>query len=281
MGETAASAEWRQAGVWTNQDSVLFGVAFVCGRRRRLRWIGFADFEFELDSDTISITAEPGVSEAAIFDEFDRTPRAIVFQARGYESLHSSAAVIDHRAAVFCGLTHSGKSTLALALNRRGLSQLADDHVVFRVEDQRPIVLPLAYGRNIRPATRHHFNLSESSAHAESNVAPLHPIDIGALFSLEQDASHPRPFTITPVPAHEAFTRVLPHAYCFDSDDASESRRLTDAYLALVAHAPFFSVIYRPDFSALDALCDAVVRTIRGAHSAPVVEPDHGAPSIR
>ncbi len=61
---------------------------------------------------------------------------------RGALPLHASAAAVDGRAVVICGVTGRGKSTLAATLAANGHEAIAEDGVVVEFNDDEPIVWP-------------------------------------------------------------------------------------------------------------------------------------------
>ena len=68
---------------------------------------------------------------------------------RGGLPLHASAAAVDGRAVVICGVTGRGKSTLAATLAARGHEALAEDGVVVRFDEDEPTVWPGLAGSRI------------------------------------------------------------------------------------------------------------------------------------
>jgi hypothetical protein len=70
--------------------------------------------------------------------------QALPFAAvlRGLEVFHAAAAVVDDRAVLLTGPSGTGKSSLALALRRRGAGFLADDVVAVSVRGEEAIAHP-------------------------------------------------------------------------------------------------------------------------------------------
>ncbi len=62
---------------------------------------------------------------------------ALAAHADGRLTLHASAVSVAGRAVAFVGPKHAGKSTLALALVRKGARLLTDDTLVVRLQSRR------------------------------------------------------------------------------------------------------------------------------------------------
>jgi hypothetical protein len=61
---------------------------------------------------------------------------------RGIEVLHASAVVLDGEAVALAGRSGSGKTSLALALHRRGAALLADDVLAIERNGDKPLAHP-------------------------------------------------------------------------------------------------------------------------------------------
>jgi len=85
--------------------------------------------------------AFPGTSNDRIRVEFIGTTQSMLWYQRGYLPLHASALLVDGCAVAIGAHSHSGKSVIAAALNKRGCPLVADDMMVMDCSN-RPIVLP-------------------------------------------------------------------------------------------------------------------------------------------
>src|SRR5262249_12009859 len=144
-----------------------------------------------------------------IWIEFDRLLRPIVLQALGYQALHAAAALTPGGALLICGQSGAGKSTTAFALGQLGFDQLADDQVVWRIDNGRPVVHPLRFSPRLRPRARAHLGSSEprrASAWSRS-VSP----SIAAVYLLNQGETVDGGVSVRRLPADEAFRELLPH----------------------------------------------------------------------
>jgi hypothetical protein len=80
---------------------------------------------------------------------------------------------------------------------------------------------------------------------------------VSAIFLLRQDKQTERP-RLALLPQGQAFPAVLAHAYCYDAQDRSHTRRLVDSYLAMVSLVPVFALQYRPDLQRLPELIEMI-----------------------
>jgi hypothetical protein len=163
----------------------------------------------------------------------------LLFQHRlpregGFE-VHASAAVIDGRAAVFCGVSGAGKTTISrlIARHTRGALVLSDDRVALR---------PRA-GRFWAWGTPWHG----SGRFALPDKAPL-----GAVFVLEQARVSRAERLAEGAPAR-LFARSFPPPW-----DPAGLLAVLEACGRLCARTPVFHLRFRRDRSAVDAVRDAL-----------------------
>lgn len=253
--EAASPLRGRRGGVWTDRSGDVCGQSWVEGSARWIWWHAAGLFRCSAGSQTVHTWGADGVDRAEVCRVFHREIEPLLLQARGWEALHASAVGGGQGAIAFCGLSGSGKSTMAYALSRRGRRHLADDHLVLTVDDNRVRVCPRPFEASLRPPSARHFGHPNVGGQENDDVEPL---ALAALVLLSQSASHPSDFDIDQVAPAAAFAELLPHAHCFDPADPSETARLTDHYLTLCSTVPVYRVSYRPSFERLEPLLDAV-----------------------
>ncbi len=126
--------------------------------------------------------------------------QALPFAAvlHGLEVFHASAVVLDGRAVLLTGPSGSGKSSVALALRRRGAGFLADDVVAVSRSGDEPIAHPGAPVASVAAAEASRLRaaevddadplLGEDGREWMVAVAPLAPpAPLAAVFFLEPD----------------------------------------------------------------------------------------------
>jgi hypothetical protein len=233
-----------------------------------LRWIDcprFGVFAFSPGSREVRVWPEAGIQYEAIVDTFDML-QPVILQALGWQALHASAAIGPAGVLAFCGNHGSGKSTLAFAMHRAGWQQFADDALVLRLDGGHQKACPLPFRPRLRRASRAYFIQGNGSLpsfpRSQSADVPL-----AAIFILRQDAGLSRPH-VSRTPQARAFSDVLAHAHCYDSENPTHMRQLVDDYLGLVGSVPVFNLAYPPDLRQLPRLTRAVMVAVANFDSA-------------
>lgn len=244
---------------------IAFGhtIAGVCW----MEWPGVATFRFSDQDPFVTAFRAAGVSDSLIHDVFRRGVLPMALQALGHEALHASAVVVSGRVMVFAARAHTGKSTVAYGLSRRGYTQWADDGVVFRLEPDTVQAIPLPFDVRLRPESSDAFGLDASrfrqfrpdrSVGTDVAAAP-----IGAIFLLDRDPALPAPVSIRRMDPTEAFGPVLVHAHEFNPFNLERRRRMIEAYLTLVSLVPVFAVRFRPGFEYFEGVLDAIAGAVK------------------
>jgi len=258
------SSRARLVNTWRASTGEVVATLHADPQRRWIDWHGLAVFAFSDLSREVSVWPVDQVNPDLVHEVFRRAVLPAILQACGRQALHASAVILDGSLLVFCGRSGSGKSTLAYALGRQGLTQAADDVIV--IDAVRPHVVgrPLPFSPRLRVPSREHFafNAGDASVIDAGASAP-----VTAFFLLSQEPSSIAP-SVERLDAAPAFSRLLAHGYCFDPSDPSETRQLTDDYMAMVAIVPVFETAYRPGLGELPALMNAVLRAARRASGA-------------
>jgi hypothetical protein len=254
--EGVAPATGRQVNEWTDECGKVFARAFSSDDHYRIDWPGAGAFAFRPGSRDVLVWPEPDARHEEISDTFDRLLQPVILQALGKQALHAAASVGPCGTIAFCGNAGSGKSTLGFAMRQAGYRQLADDALVLRLEQDQVSVCPLPFAPRLRPACRLHFGNSDQNPAPHVDVRPADLV-LSAIFLLRQDEQTERP-RLALLPQAQAFPAVLTHAYCYDAQDGSHTRRLVDSYLAIVSLVPVFALQYRPDLQQLPQLIEII-----------------------
>jgi hypothetical protein len=253
--EGVAPATGRQVNEWTDECGKVFARAYSSDDHYRIDWPGVGAFAFRPGSRDVLVWPAPDARHEEISDTFDRLLQPVILQALGKQALHAAACAGPCGTIAFCGNAGSGKSTLGFAMRQAGYRQLADDALVLQLEQDRVSVCPFPFAPRLRPAPRLHFGADQNHApHVDVRPADL---VLSAIFLLRQDEKTERP-RLALLPLAQAFPAVLAHAYCYDAQDRSHTRRLVDDYLAIVSLVPVFELQYRPDLLRLPQLIEII-----------------------
>ena len=266
-----ADPSGRLVNVWKDDNGAPFAHAYRAGDACRIVWQGLGEFHFATQFPVVTAFAARDVSDALVRDMFLRVVQPVVLQAQGFQTLHASAVLGPLGALAFCGVGHSGKSTLGYAAARApGYQQIADDSVVLDVRPsgaQTPVTVQrLPFRPKLRQPSLGHFRRDAThDPHAPVLDALMtgDPAPLGAILVLSQQDTAPiipQPFRL---PQAESFRELLRHAHCFDDGDRRHSRSLIEDYLHLADIVPVYRVVYRADINAIDELVDCLLSCLR------------------
>lgn len=217
-------------------------------------WYSVGLFHVPSVSTSITIWPAPGTADSDLRDTFDRRLYPLLLQQRGFQALHASAVEFPGAGVVaFTGRSGAGKSTLAFALARQGLTQIADDALVFAVADGDPAVVALPYRPQLRGAAAS-LATPPGGSSSSGRIIPLRMV-----FVLRQDAELDAP-ALNALAGPAACIELLSHAHVFDlSVDAA---RLVADYAALVNALPVIDLAYRPAIEELSELLKVIQNTV-------------------
>ena len=256
ISEGVAPEAGSQVNEWRDDCGRVFARAFSSEEHYRIDWPGLGAFVFRPGSRDVRVWPEADARHEEISDTFDRLLQPVILQALGKQALHAAASVGPTGTIAFCGNAGSGKSTLGFAMRQAGYRQLADDALVLQLEEDRVSVCPLPFAPRLRPASRLHFGYAGQNPAPRVDVRPADLV-LSSIFLLRQDDQIGRP-RLALLPQAQAFSAVLAHAYRYDAQDRSHTRRLVDSYLAMVSLVPVFALQYRPDLQQLPQLIEII-----------------------
>ena len=258
--------------IWRDGQGLEYARAYAGGGESWIAWRNLATFAFSNAAADVRAWPEPDVPDDRVADVFERVVQPIVLQAMGCQALHASAVAGDGGVLAFCGVGHSGKSTIAYALGQRGYRQIADDAVVLNVSPGRIAVRPLPFAPSLRPASLLHFD-KPGSAPGCGRVHQPNAVDDGsplkAVFILRQDADKSAPAGPDRLSPVQAFSALLTHAHCFDETSGAQTRRLAEDYLTVAGQVPVMTLNYPPRFAQIESLLRLVERAAESAGVAP------------
>jgi len=270
-GPVPSRGSGRTVNVWRDDDRRAFAEAAVHGRGYRLEWQGIGVLTFEPDSLRVHLWPAAGVDEAEAVSAVLHVVQPVILQSLGYQTVHASAIQLTTGIVAFCGVSGSGKSTMAFALGRLpGVSQIADDALVVEATAAGIVAQPLPFRARLRPESGAFFGEPSSPRPGvlarRTAAAPLL-----AIFVLKQ-STEAKTIDLSRVGPTHAFSVLLTHAHCFDETDRETMASMVHAYLSIAASVPVYSLVYPRDFAHLEALRACVLNTI-----APAASVNHAA----
>ncbi len=264
-GTSPTAPPGRLVNTWRDNSGEVFAQAFKKGTGSRIDWRGLGVFTFSEGDRAITVQPEPGVASELVRDMFTRVVQPVILQALGWQVLHAGAVRGPSGAIAFCGVGHSGKSTLSYAAGRApGHAQIADDAVVLEITSTGARVQRLPFRPKLRYASHQFFRESlalDPHAALPADQMTGDPLPLSAIFLIAQNGGAPADAVPRRLAPSAAFPEILRHAHCFDEDDRHHSRTLIEAYLALVDVVPVFQLEYTPQLSRLHSLVSIVLGT--------------------
>jgi hypothetical protein len=238
-------------------------------------WLEVPDVAtFHLPPGKASLTAIPAelADSEAVLDAYYGTALPLVVQAtRGLEVLHGSAVLVPPRGCViaFCGMSESGKSTVAYGLAARGHCHWADDAVAFRVNGAHSLnAVGLPFTIKLRESTTAYFRASGADAGPVSDAVEEFrwtSARLGAVFLLEpldRTRSGETAVQVERLGPGEALHALLPNAFRFRPQTVERRRETMRSYLELVACVPIFRARFSRRVDRLGELLDELERRV-------------------
>lgn len=243
----------------------------VCARATMLAGDGWMDFPgvatFRFDPETREVTAfaPPEVDLEFIRDTYYRAALPHALNFFGYEVLHASAVRTVRGVVAFCAVSETGKSTTAAGLQLRGYSMWSDDAVEFEIgeRDQVTQTFFLPFRLRLWPTSAEflrHSEKFEGWPGVDSTGQISAPLAAVCVLTRTDRSSHP--VEIRLLSGTEAFTAVIPHAYCFTLSNLAKKRKMMQHYLDLVARTPIFAVSIMSGLQRLPEVLDAIEKNL-------------------
>jgi hypothetical protein len=251
-----------QAEVWRDNDGAVCAYGQMLGEEYWMHLPGLASFRLSSRAEEVTAVVPGGISEELVLDAYRRSVLPMALQVCGREVLHASAIRTQQGVLALCGISETGKSTIAFGLSRRGYALWADDAVPFEISGRSATVISLPFEIRLRPPAAALFDLetiSTAAAAGKNGALPgtetSHLLAVCVLRRAEGAAS---PVAVRRLSSAQAFAAVLTHAYCFTLQDRERKRRMIRHYLDLVAGVPIFDVCFQSGLANVPAVLDAI-----------------------
>jgi hypothetical protein len=227
---------------------------------------GLASFRFTCCGDEIAAAVTNTVAEERVRDAYRRKVLPMALQVCGREVLHASAVRSAAGVIALCGISETGKSTIAFGLSRRGYPLWADDAVVFEISERGGLAISLPFDMRLEPSAAEAFDLDGtrvSESAGEDDPAPgAQTAPLVAVCVLRRTDSAAPNLSIRRLSSSEAFSAVLDHSCCFSPLGGERKRRMINNYLELAARVPIVQVSFKPGFENLPAILDGIERVL-------------------
>jgi hypothetical protein len=181
---------------------------------------------------------------------------------RGSLVLHAACAAFPAGAVLLCAEAGTGKSTLATALDARGVPVLADDHVAIRIgEGSPPVAHPSVPWVEVSTPSLLAFRPGEAAGDGGATPyrtpRPDGPVPVREVAFVSRAAALSR----VPLPAARALPRLVKDVlFVGDPDDAAEHAGRLDAAARLLGAVAVTSVTVPDGLDALRAALGDVER---------------------
>jgi hypothetical protein len=224
-----------------------------------------ASFRFTADSDTVTAVPYPPPRRELIETTFHHSVLPLALQALGREGVHASAVLTPQGVVGFCGKSHTGKSTLAYAMSRRGYALWSDDALVWEKEGHDVRAVGLPFEPKLRPPALAFFGYGSPEeiralgVKSASGTAPLRALCV--LTRTTPQAGEPIA-AVKRLSGGDALTTLLDHAHCFNPYDARRKRQMMVSYLTLLDRVPVFDVRFEASFTRIFEVVEAISTSV-------------------
>ena len=248
-----------QSEIWRDIQGEICAYAEVLDDEYWMHLPGLASFRFSSCEGEVGAALTSAAEEDLVRDAYRRKVLPMALQVCGREVLHSSAVRSSLGVTALCGLSETGKSTIAYGLSLRGYELWADDAVAWEISDKGGHAVSLPFNMRLRPssAALFEFDKNKTSTSFEDVALKLETVPLAAVCVLRRsdDAS---PVSVRRLSLTEGFAAVLDHSCCFLPQPDDRKRRMIHNYLDLAAGVPIFDVAFKGGLEHLPAILDAI-----------------------
>lgn len=243
--------------IWRDTTGAIYAYGERHGDECWMHVPGIASYCFTPEGDEVAASIAEGAQKDLVLDAYRRRVLPMAIQVGGSEVLHASAVRSAAGIIGLCGVSQTGKSTIAFGLSQRGFSIWCDDALAFQVSGQEPLAISLPFQLRLRPTARKLFG-DEIMTPETSNLPGSDKAPLAAICVLRRDDEGAAPAKFRRLGFSEAFLRLLDHAYWFKLENASQKRQLIERYMDLAAAIPIFDVSFKSGLEHLPAVLDVI-----------------------
>ena len=255
--------------IWRDIQGEICAYAEVQDDQYWMHLPGLASFRFSCCEGEVAAALTSAADEHLVRDAYQRKVLPMALQVCGREVLHSSAVRSTQGVTALCGLSETGKSTIAYGLSLRGYELWADDVVAWEISSEGGQAVSLPFNMRLRPLSAALFEVDRSQTpKPENNEAPeLKTMPLAAVCVLRRTNGDSPTVAVRRLSLTEGFSAVLDHSCCFMPQNDERKRRMIHNYLDLAAGVPIFDVAFRAGLENLPAILDAIEELHAGVSS--------------
>jgi hypothetical protein len=251
--------------IWRDTTGAIYAYGETRGDECWMHVPGVASYRFTRQGDDVAASIADGAREDVVLDAYRRRVLPMAVQVRGCEVLHASAVRSPAGVVGLCGVSQTGKSTIAFGLSRRGYPVWTDDAFAFDLTEGRACSIALPFELRLRPPTASFFQSPVRPNISTTDDASFgyERAPIALLCALRRADEQSDPVEVRRLLFAEAFSSVLSHACWFKFADAEDKRRVIEHYMELAATVPTYDVSFKSGLENLAPLLDAIEGVIK------------------
>jgi hypothetical protein len=257
--------------VWRDRCGGIRAWSHTVGGRYWMHLCEIASYSFDSPGSEVEAWPEAEVSDRLVLDVYRRTVVPMILQVHGYEVLHASAIQMGQTVVAFCGMSETGKSTLAYGLSRaHGCRLWADDALVFRQCGKGFGAVALPFATRLRQASARFFGENRPVTGGNSDWEDFDgalgpPAPVAAVCPLVRDSEldADRVVAVRRLPPDESLVYAFFNANCFSFEDSARKKETLELYLAFTSHVPFYEIRFRPGFEYVERVIDEVAGILK------------------
>jgi hypothetical protein len=264
-GATAIPPWESIAEPWRDHEGMIYAYGQVHGNEHWMHLPGLASFRFSSGGDDIAVAVTSTELDELVLEAYRRRVLPMAVQVRGREVLHASAIRGPAGVVTFCGITQSGKSSIAFGLSQRGYPLWADDMVAFEMSDRGAVGVSLPFRPRLRKSAAELFAVdaaAQTFPRHDATAPGAQKTPLAIVCILRKEATAASPVAIRRLSSADAFATVLDHACCFLPQADERKRLMVRHYLELVAVTPIFEICFQPGLTNFPLILDAVERLL-------------------
>jgi hypothetical protein len=256
----------------TIKNPIFSGIRFQVGETDFLLQVDGVAYYYIENGNKITVSPFPNASESDIKVFLLSTCFGALVHQRGMLPIHGSAVEFNGKAVVFSGVSGVGKSTIAMALQKKGFPIIADDMCVVKTNaDGKPILYPgysqtKLWADSLNALEIKSTNLNKVRETIQKFSVPVEkykidPLEIHTIYSLTP--SNRNKIEITNLKGVEKFNWLNVNTYRYNFIKTTEGLAIHFKHITAVASRCNIKQVIRPQKGfLLNELTDAIINDL-------------------